>query len=299
MAAASRDRFLSQYPEAKVYDNHRRLLADPKVDAVVVAVPTGYHQAAASDALKAHIPVLLEKPMARTAAQCRRLIEDSEKYRTLLMVAHCRRYDPNWGMMAKQIASGRLGSPVLWRSVSAGLGPGRWFMDDRLGGGPLLDGAVHNYDFANLMFGDPDSVVSSSIKLNPGVTAVDTGCAVVRYRSGHQLLMSWSWATRGCALGDVIGPKGYLQFDTGDLTPPRQEAKQFDYCCITDLKGKQRLVKAPKEPTMFVRQARHFLECVRGRAECQTPGTEAIKAVAVGEAVLKAGPEGKSRKVTW
>lgn len=299
VAEKSRADFLRAFPGAEVYDDYRRLLVDARVDAVMIAVPTGFHRVVASDALKAHVPVLLEKPMARTVAECHRLIDLSEQTRTLLMVAHCRRFDAHWGVLARQVASGRLGTPVLWRDVMAGIGPGRWFMDDKLGGGPLLDGAVHNYDFANHIFGDPKSVVSSSIKLNPGVTAIDTGTAVVRYKSGHQLLMSWSWTARGCALHDIVGPKGFLQFGTGPLTPPADEKGKYHYCCLTDARGNPRLLKAKVEPNMYVRQARHFLDCVRGRARCLSPGTEAVKAIAVAEAVLKAGPAGRSCEVKW
>lgn len=299
VAETSRAKFLQAFPGAEVYDDHRRLLTDARVDAVVIAVPTGFHRAVASDALKARVPVLLEKPMARTVAECHRLIDLSEQTRTLLMVAHCRRFDAHWGILAGQVASGRMGAPVLWRDVMAGIGPGRWFMDDRLGGGPLLDGAVHNYDFANHIFGDPESVVSSSIKLNPGVTAIDTGTAVVRYKSGHQLLVSWSWVARGCALHDVVGPKGFLQFGTGNLTPPAGEKGKCHYCCLTDVRGNQRLLKARVEPNMYIRQAGHFLDCVRGRVGCLSPGAEAVKAIAVAEAALKAGPAGRSHAVKW
>jgi len=50
---------------------------------------------------------------------------------------------------------------------------------------------------------------------------------------------------------------------------------------------------------MYILQARHFLDCIRRRTRCLTPGTEAIKAVAVAEAILKAGRAGSARKVTW
>ena len=299
VSGPSRAGFLQAFPGAKVYDDHRRMLSDAGVDAVVVAVPTGHHRAVASDALRARVPVLLEKPMARTVAECRRLIDLSEQTGTLLMIAHCRRFDPHWGILAGLIAGGKLGMPVLWRDVAAGIGPGRWFMDDRLGGGPLIDGAVHNYDFANFMFGAPDRVVSSAIKLDPGVTAIDTGSAVVRYKSGHQLLMSWSWSARGLRMHDIVGPKGFLQFGTGGLTPPESEKGKYSYCCLTDASGKQKLLKAQREPSMYVRQGKHFIDCVSGRAKCLSPGTEAIKAIAVAEAVLKAGPAGKALEVRW
>lgn len=297
--SGSREKFLALYPDAKTFDNHKRLLADPGVDAVVIAVPTGFHRATASDAIKAGKPVLLEKPMARTVADCRRLNELADRTDTLLMIAQCRRYDAHWESWGKYVTDGKLGSLVLWRSIMAGIGPGRWYMDDKIGGGPLLDGAIHNYDFAQLLFGDPESVVSSAIKMDPAVTAVDTCSAVVRYKSGHQLLMSWSWSAIGLSMSDVVGPKGFIQFGTGGLTPPESDGTGNDYCCFTDTAGKQRLLKARSEPSMYVRQAEHFRDCVQGKTECRTPGTEAIKAVAVAEAILIAGRAGKAMPVRW
>lgn len=294
----SRAEFAKAFPEAKVFESHAELMRSG-VDAVVMATPTGYHAQLSSQVLKARIPLLLEKPMARTVAECRRLNDLSEKTGTLLMVAHCRRYDPYWGVWRKAVVAGRIGSPVLWRHVMAGRGPGRWFMDKRLGGGPLLDGAVHNYDFANWIFGDPVSVVANMVKMDPTVTAADTGSAIVQYASGNQLLVSWSWAVRGLALHDVLGPKGFIQFGTGKQTVSDEDKQKFSYCCLTDAKGNEKLLPAPKQPDMYVRQARHFLDCIRGRAKCQTPGTEAIKAVAVAEAILKAGHVKGASKVTW
>src|SRR4051812_11241668 len=73
-----RARFAEAFPDAQVYDSPEALLAQPVIDAVVIAVPTGHHQTVASAVLAARIPVLLEKPMARTVAQCQRLIDDAE-----------------------------------------------------------------------------------------------------------------------------------------------------------------------------------------------------------------------------
>jgi predicted dehydrogenase len=290
--------FAKSYPAAQVYASPESLLAQPWIDAVVIATPTGFHQPIASAALAARIPVLLEKPMARTVAQCQRLIEDAEKSNTLLMVAHCRRYDPYWKSWGEYVTTGALGAPVLWRDVRASTAIGGWYLDDQLGGGPLLDGAVHNYDFANWIFGEPESVLASAIKLEPTVSAIDTGSTIIRYRAGHQLLLSWSWVARGSTLHDIIGPRGFIQFGAGGLTPPTTDGR-FRYCCFTDQAGEQTLIPSPAEPEMYTLQAEHFLACLRGEAVCQTPGTEAIKAVAVAEAVLQAGRTGKAQELSW
>jgi predicted dehydrogenase len=298
-SAEMRTRFAQTFPHAQAYVAPEDLLAQANVDAVVIAVPTGLHQPIASAALAARIPVLLEKPMARTVAQCQRLIDEAEGANTLLMVAHCRRFDPYWMAWGQYVSSGKLGAPVLWRDIRASVGIGGWYLDEELGGGPLLDGAIHNYDFANLIFGEPESVFASAIKLDPSVSAVDTASTIIRYRTGHQLLISWSWVARGTTLHDVVGPEGFIQFGTAGMAVPAEELGRYQYCCYTDRAGEQTLIKTPRQPDMYTLQAEHFLACVRGEATCQSPGAEAIKAVAVAEAVLKAAREGKERSIGW
>lgn len=298
-SAEMRARFAQTYPAAQLYASPAELLAQPTVDAVVVAVPTGYHQQIAAAALAARIPLLLEKPMARTVAQCQQLIEAAEQSNTLLMVAHCRRYDPYWTSWGDYVTAGKLGGPLLWRDVRAGFSPGGWYMDEELGGGPLIDGAVHNYDFANWIFGEPESVYTSAIKMDSAVSAIDTGSTLIRYRAGHQLLISWSWAVKGTTLHDILGPQGFIQFGAGDFAIPDEEKGHYQYCRFTDQAGQQTLIKSSAKPDMYVRQAEHFLACIRGEATCQTPGTEAIKAVAVAEAVLQAGRDGKVHEIAW
>ncbi len=293
-----RERFAGNFPDARLFDSTEAIVDSGEVDAVVIAVPTGLHYAAVSTALAAGLPVLVEKPMARTVEECRRLNEEADRKNTVLMVAHCRRFDPHWKSWGACVASGKLGGPILWRSAMAGFGPGRWFMDHDLGGGPLMDGAVHNYDFANFLFGDPESVLSSSINMDPESTALDTCSAIVRYRNGSQLLMSWSWAARGNDMQDIVGPKGFIQIGVGDLPEPEDDVPH-QYCCFTDREGAQTLIKARAEPDMYALQAEHFLSCVRGDVTCLSPGTEAIKAVAVADTILQAGPGGEARVVTW
>ena len=133
----------------------------------------------------------------------------------------------------------------------------------------------------------------------PFVTAIDTASAIVRYKSGNQLLVSWSWAARGCGLHDIIGPRGFIQFGTGGIQVSDKEKATHNYCCLTDAKGKQRLIASQRAERMYLVQARHFLDCIQVKAKCRTPGTEAIKAVAVAEAIQKAAPKGGERRVRW
>ena len=293
-----RARFAEHSPDAQLFDSPEALLKGAAVDGVVVAVPTGYHQQVANAVIDARVPLLLEKPMARTVAQCAQLIERAEQKNTLLMVAHCRRFDPYWTTWGKMVTSGELGTPILWRDAAARINNRGWFMDDALGGGPLLDGAIHNYDFANWLFGKPESIYASALKLNANVSAVDTATAVICYPGGHQLMVSWSWGARGHSLRDIVGPNGFIQFGTGSQIPPKEEKGLYQYLTLTNRDGNESLIKVDAKPDMYVRQAEHFFACIRDEASCQSPGREAIKAVAVAEAILQSTRDGKIQEIT-
>lgn len=296
-------RFSQQFPKAKTFKSYKDLLADTSIDAVVVSTPTLLHKDVCIDAMKAGRPVLTEKPMGRTVADCHKMNDVSEKTGKLLMVAHCRRFDPDWGCWAKIVKSGVIGGPVVFRNISAGdftaYSTSTWFLDDKLGGGPLIDGAIHNYDFGVFTFGDPESVVASSIKLKPSVTAIDTGTAVVRYKSGNQVMVSWSWAVSGQGATDVLGPGGSIAWGPGDLATPDLDTKNYGYYRTSNPRGDKKKLHKFKRSDMYVTQAKHFIDCINGKAKCIIPGSEAIKAVAIAEAILKSGPTGKAMKVAW
>jgi predicted dehydrogenase len=291
---AARAEFGKLCPGAAVYIDYKDLLADMNVHAVVVAVPTGLHCQTVIDALKADCAVMVEKPMARTVVECQQMLDAADRAGKLLMVAHCRRFDVDWGTFANIYRAGRLGEQVLWRSVRGGIGPRNpWFMDHNMGGGPLFDGAIHDQDFGNWLFGDPDSVMGSSVKMDPKSSAIDTASAIIRYKNGSQMMLSWSWAVPGQSLHDVLGPKNTFVFNSSVTTPDGMKAH-----FLLDADGNKEFISfEPKD--MYVTQAQHFLDCLRNRIECGSPGSEAIKAVAVGDGILQACKKNELVKIRW
>lgn len=300
MSPASRELFAKTYPDAKVFDNHQEMLADKKLDGVVVVIPTAYHQSVVNDALKAKVPVLCEKPLGRTVAQCNKMIEASKKTGIFLMVAHCRRFDTHWGQMAKIVASNKLGRPLLWRSVTAGMGPRvPWYYDDKIGGGPMIDGAVHNYDFANLMLGKPLSVVATAIDLT-GTTAVNSANAVIEYEKGDQLMLSWSWGVPGTTCGgmDILGSKGTMADGPGKIDVSSYVDNKYGFLSVTSRATEKTTLHKFVKTNMYVTQAKHFINCFKGKAKCISTAQEATKAVATAEAVFKSiRNHGKRTKV--
>lgn len=296
----ARRAFSQRFDHIRVHTSFSGLLADPDVAAIIVTTPTLLHKQFVIAGLRAGKHVLCEKPMARTVADCRKMIEAAKRSRKILMVAHCRRFDRDWGRFAQIIKSGTLGRPIIWRSIVGERGPDGWYMDEKLGGGPLMDGAVHNYDFANMLFGAAACVTAHPIKLNPRITTVDTATAMVEYSRGDQLLVSWSWANGVGGMSDIIGPKGGLMFGPGHISVSTSDRKKYGYYCLRDQRGKERLIRFRYNMfEMYRTQAIHFLNCISGKVgRCLSPGSEALKAVAVAEALFKSAAHGGKRSVT-
>lgn len=293
----ARASFGSDHPEARAYESHDALLAESDVDIVVISTPTYYHREAAIAAMESGRDVLIEKPLARTVEDGHRMIEVSQRTGKLLMVAHCRRYDNDWGTIKRVFEQGTLGTPWLWRHVAAGYVPSPWFVDDKLSGGPLFDGAVHDHDFGNWIFGDPQDVLASEIRLGND-TAVNTASAIVRYKGGHQMVHSWSWDVAGLHALDILGPGGGLTRGTGAVSTDGLDMENYGYYCLTPRKQPAELLRFDKAD-MYVAEDRHFVECLSGGAECLSPATEAIKAVAVGEAILQAARGDGHAPINW
>ena len=78
--------------DIKVYENHKDLLADPKVEMVVIAVPLSQHAPIAIEAMKAGKHVLCEKLMAHNIEQCKEMIKVQRETGMLLSVGHQRHY---------------------------------------------------------------------------------------------------------------------------------------------------------------------------------------------------------------
>src|SRR5262249_59505171 len=91
------------------YHDYEDLLADPAIEAVSIVTHVADHVEPAVGALRAGKHVLLEKPMARTVAECDRIIAAAEKADRILMVGHICRFNPRYAAVRERIAAGGLG----------------------------------------------------------------------------------------------------------------------------------------------------------------------------------------------
>jgi myo-inositol 2-dehydrogenase/D-chiro-inositol 1-dehydrogenase len=110
---------------ARVHGDPLELIADPAVDAVVIASPDPTHAELALACLKQQKPALCEKPLATTSAVAREIVEVEVAIgRRLLSIGFMRRFDPAHLAVKRVVESGQIGRPILFKGASrAGMMP--------------------------------------------------------------------------------------------------------------------------------------------------------------------------------
>jgi predicted dehydrogenase len=111
-----------RYPMLGISQNYMEVLADPRVEAVVLATPVSTHYPFARQALLADKHVLVEKPLAQTSLQVKDLIELAERMGKILMVDHTFLYTGAVRRMKALVESGEIGELLYFDSVRISLG---------------------------------------------------------------------------------------------------------------------------------------------------------------------------------
>ena len=288
--------------DASTYRDYREMLTEADIDAVCVALPTHLHHDAVVAAAAEGKQIFCEKPMARSLADCDDMIEACEKSGSVLMIGHVRRFDSDWDTWREVVSSGELGSPVLWRQSAGGPAPKpSWFMHDEKGGGPFLDGCVHNWDFTNLVFGEPEVATGRLLRIAE-TSAYDTGSVTVRYKNDNSVVLNWSWGlpdgVRAGNMSDIIGPEGVLLFPGSfpDSDIPKSFDRTSKGCYLLVRRGEKRIVEFPKED-MFALEWIDFRDAIIEKRAPGVTGVDGRNAVAVALATLEAGRTGETVKI--
>ncbi|MBM3134007.1 MAG: Gfo/Idh/MocA family oxidoreductase [Chloroflexi bacterium] len=114
------------YPTTTVTTDYRQALARPEIVAVAVATPVRTHFAIAQEALLAGKHVLVEKPLALTAAEAEALIALAEQQQRTLMVGHTFEYNPAVWKIKELIAAGEIGQVYYAYANRVNLGRVQW-----------------------------------------------------------------------------------------------------------------------------------------------------------------------------
>jgi predicted dehydrogenase len=213
----------------------------PDLQAVSITTDARAHHAVASTALDMGVHVLCEKPLALTVRGCNRILAAQRRSGKLVSVAENYRRDPMSRLTKALLLAGAIGVPQLYLDISASSGnriiitPWR---HQKLMGGMLLDGGVHNADMMLYYMGSPRQVYArialwEKVRVKPhgerGVsgfyerwfgempdsieaTAEDTLTSVIDFSDGAMGQWTQSYAAHGRGFGHrvIYGSLGSL-----------------------------------------------------------------------------------------
>lgn len=138
---------------ASTFADHREMLANSRLDAVVIGSPHSLHYQHIMDSLEAGCHVLVEKPFVGNVPHARKTIALAKRKKKTLMISYQRHFEPKFRYMRRVVQEGRIGKIQLMVS-SLGQGwlegtRGSWRQDPKLsGGGQLNDSGSHIVDIA-------------------------------------------------------------------------------------------------------------------------------------------------------
>ncbi|CAG4997417.1 Oxidoreductase P35 [Dyadobacter sp. CECT 9275] len=207
------------------YDNVDDLINDPEVNAIYIATPPDVHEDYTERAFRAGKPVYVEKPMARNAAECRRMVEAGKAANLPLYVAYYRRALPYFLKIKEIVDSGVLGDirfvdiTLQWQPYDEEVGENpvpRWRVYPEIsGGGHFHDLASHQFDILEYILG-PVKQARGYARNQAGLyPADDIVVANFEFESGVLGKGSWCYTINKEQREDegrIIGSKGRLIF---------------------------------------------------------------------------------------
>ncbi|WP_037886445.1 Gfo/Idh/MocA family oxidoreductase [Streptomyces viridochromogenes] len=144
-------------PGARATGDPYAVIADPEVDAVVVASHDTTHADLSVAAVRAAKPVLCEKPLAPTLGECVRVVREERRAgKELISLGFMRRFDPAYAELKEALAAGVCGAPLLVHCVSRGVSSAPGATDEF----SITGSAIHEFDTVPWLLDSPVTEVS-------------------------------------------------------------------------------------------------------------------------------------------
>ena len=199
---------------AKTYVDYHDLLKDPAIEVVHVLTPNREHAQITIDALYAGKHVMCEKPMAKCAADAKRMLEAAEATGKKLTIGYQHRQKAQSQYAKQYIESGALGE-IYYANCYAirRRGTPNWGVflnEEEQGGGPIIDIATHSLDLTLYLMNnyEPKMVLGRTHKKlehpeagniwgDNGVSTTpleEAACAMIVMKNGATIMLETSWA---------------------------------------------------------------------------------------------------------
>ena len=270
------------------YTDYQKLLVKEKLAAVSICVPTSLHYEIASLVIKKRIPVFVEKPIAATVDQAKKLIAAAARYRTPMMVGHIERFNPVVLEIKQRITSGELGKIFLIHTERFSPPP---LADQKV---PItVDLATHDIDVIFFLLDGEAPIKIKAEVASVSHTKSDLVSAILRFRKGVVGIIQASLVHPiKKRMITILGEKGMYvaNYITQELYFYRQNRELFARESFPGFNNKADIIKIAfesKEPLGVELEA--FIHSLRMRKVMPVAAGDALRALEVAYKIEKAG----------
>ncbi|KXS93890.1 hypothetical protein AC578_1694 [Pseudocercospora eumusae] len=288
------------------------LQAERHPEAAIVCTPNHTHVAVATELLRAGIHVLVEKPLATSIEDGKKLIETAKDSDRHLIAGHHRRFNPYVTAAKQALEQGKIGRSIAVSGIWAAYKPDSYFSPPtewRAGvtGGPILINLVHDLDILQYLLGSITRVHAEKALCMRGNQAEEGAAILLRFASGVVgtfLLSDASPSAHNFESGTgenpaiprmgkdfyrIFGSEGTLS--VGDMTVSRHDDVDGVEKSWTSLLNEKVLAVGQQVP--FDEQVENFIAVVRGLEQPRCTGLDGLSALVVCDAVRQAMVSGQ------
>jgi predicted dehydrogenase len=285
-----------RFPGVRTTTSVDELIDDPSVDAVAIATPVSTHFDFAMRALAAGKHVLVEKPLAGTAEQARRIIAEADRRGLVLMVDHTFVYTGAVRRIREIVASGDLGDIYYYDSVRVNLG---LFQHDI---SVLWDLAVHDLSILDYVIPAKPRAVSATGMSHVARQPENIAYLTLFFSDAMIAHMHVNWLAPVKVRRTLIG--GSRKMIVYDDIEPSEKVRIYDSGISVDDQSAEGVYKmlvsyrtgdmwSPKLDLTEALQleAAHFIACIEGSARPITDGAAGLRVVQIMEAATRSMSE--------
>lgn len=285
------DRVGRLYPQAKKTSDIADLLRDPAIDAVAVATPVSTHYRLGKQVLEAGKHLFVEKPMAGSSEDCRRLLEIADRRNLCIMVGHTFVFTPAVRKIRQLMRDGELGEVYYVNITRVNLG---LFQQDV---NVVWDLAPHDIAMLNHLFQSKPQVVSATGRSYVQKDIEDVAFLTLEYPGGHLAHVHVSWLDPNkIRQATFVGSRKMLVYDdVSSLEKIRVYDKGVDVLPHYDNFGEFHLsyrfgdIFIPRleqaEPLKI--ETAHFIACIEGKEEPLSSGAHGLEVVEILESACR------------
>lgn len=280
-----------RHPGVATTKEFQDLLKDSRIDAIAIATPVHSHFELALAALKAGKHVLVEKPLAQTSEQVRRLVEEAERRKLILMVDHTFLYTPAVQKIRELIVAGALGDIYYYNGIRASLG---LFQSDV---NVIWDLAVHDISIIQYILNEKPVAVSATGASHVAGTPENMAHIALFFQSSCIAHISVNWLSPVKVRQTLIGgSRKMIVYDDVEAT---EKIKVYDRGITVNSSAENahqlRIgyragdMWAPHLPAKEALQteAEHFIACLHSGASPISNGMTGLEVVEILEAASR------------